>query len=382
MAFTDQDNYGTHVRPRDYGIVLRTRDNDRLFVSPSKLAIAAIMADSPEETRGRIGILAEQSRKDPRDLERFVREGVRRRTKSTRLLDSAAEDVVDVQHLGGGVVAHVDASKGRVPYRVRLFAKGDTYSYVSCSCPDNQWSDVKGVEYEMCKHASAVHEAMQRDIRERVAEDESRTGLSPARRSRIDLIVEPSFTEASIALLAYAGKESMYNISRQLLSRERPGLEEALRQGRASYSVLRQDRPASGDSRYDAALRNFERNMRKHLKDSNFWFESYGLEFPDSDYESVGIRFRRGDKRVVLCFWPDRPPVIVRKTLREFDGGSSEDQHSKSPYSRLGWYSSVDDSTRRFADTNVIVPGFREDGKKIEIAKHLRDVYRGLIGRA
>ena len=54
MANHDYETYGTPVNPRDYGVVIRTPRRERLFISPSRLAIASVMADTPQETPIRI----------------------------------------------------------------------------------------------------------------------------------------------------------------------------------------------------------------------------------------------------------------------------------------------------------------------------------------
>ncbi|MFH1649599.1 MAG: hypothetical protein ABIA93_03550 [Candidatus Woesearchaeota archaeon] len=380
MASKDYETFGTRVIPRDMGIVLQTKADERLFISPSRLALASVMADTPEEVRGRIERLAQNIGEDSDALEARITKGVIRRAGSSRMLTKSPRYLMQVESLGNSIVGHTISKGSKKVYRVSMSASNGELTYVSCRCPDNEWSDVKGVKYELCMHASLLYEALRRDNSSRQSTGENRTGLSPQDRFAVSLPLSLNSDQVASALLAYANRTKLFDISREILDESvtPASLDAVLREGRARIGVMRQDRAEPQNSEYLGSLRRLEESLRSRIRQKGFRFEGYSLEFPESEHETVGIRFERGDQRYVLCLWDDKPPVLVAKSLREYDGGTAVDK-GDSPYRRMVWRDALDHSTRRVSIEQVIVPGFRENGQGTRISQVLRAAYKPLL---
>jgi hypothetical protein len=393
------------IIPRDYGIVLR-RKGTKTFVSPSKFAVGTLLLEKPEAIQRRIADIAQRTDTSIDEVTKALEKGIKRKREGAHILTDNM--LFDARLLGNAITAKIISKSDPEAYHEVRIAKpltyGDTTQYddVQCSCSSGFWDGVKTVQ-EICPHIAALTIALYRDEKSRLSADENTTGLTPSRR-----LPAPSlpfaFQEKSLgwgkrdkALTGmlhqyYTGKKKHVGINKEALASPEiysSWLAKTIQnqQGSATYEVVRQaektidrDSLSTADRELYGASKALEGRAVQMLKKAGFKPAGYCLEFKGTPHEVVAQRFVNGFAVYSLCMRQDMPPFLVRKNLH----GKAQNPitavatRQDSPYTRKGWYESIDDATRRECSEQIIVPGTQKDSQ-INVPIRLQRKYASLM---
>ena len=168
------------ITARDYGIILR-EGPERLFVSPTKYALAIIALETPGKIHSRLRVHAHENGTSYDDLVQKVTKGVVQTHGSKNLLNVSGRNTVsNVRRMGPRITADVKSrTKG-----VNTIFIGTKQVEVECPCPDTFWDKIKNYSIE-CAHVATLDTALALDNRLGSRIEDTITGLAPVDRPEI-----------------------------------------------------------------------------------------------------------------------------------------------------------------------------------------------------
>ncbi|MFW5746093.1 MAG: hypothetical protein ACOCWQ_00915 [Nanoarchaeota archaeon] len=409
MAYNGKIGTG-QIIPRDYGIVLQRPRSQRMFLSPSKYALAAWMVMSPQRRYEAIDRYAQEVGAASRELDIELAQAIQKKEGSDVLVRLAGrEQIRKVSRYRSAVSASVRSKKDAdADYHPHLWAYQEMqpgrppYRGARCDCAESHWATVKPA-IAMCPHAATLETALYIDNVSRSAQDETLTGLFPRDRPRA---ISPPFRLVSgsrsaigrgmVEMLTayYLEGRSHYDINREYThdkSIRSDWLSSMLSSGSddAQFMVMRHGErmldPANlsyEQKRLLGSVNNVQRQVRAMLKKSGFSFDGYAVERVSSDEEVIAHRFRQRDVAYTLCIGENQLPLIIKRHLGD---KVAEEQMLGQQLTARGFgedngepYLSVDPVTCRESMTRTILPGFRHDSE-VRISNVLREAYQSAL---
>src|SRR3989338_2712431 len=338
-----QDSIQTgEILARDYGIILYPQPHRKVFLSPSKYALATIMLETPGQIRQRLREKAERNSLKFEDLVEELATGVKRRFGSKCFLNSHTRKVIRNPALYGATITADIKAKSRGYYHTSIVFPDSPqcgHTQMDCHCKSGYWDGVKRFE-EVCTHLAALETAIAYDNKTRAPMTQNITGLPPRKRPQVVLpftIDEHTITDI-VWDYCVEGKNHA-QINQELLTRAQlysPQLVQVLTHPRswARFGIVRQKERTYEEGNnpepnaYYSAVKSVEAQITKLLTKRGFIREGYAREFTGTPHQVVVQRFRQGHEVYHLCIKEDLPPVLVRRFL---GSRASDFYHSTDP---------------------------------------------------
>jgi hypothetical protein len=398
------------IRPRDYGILVPLGRNNKLFLSPVKYALAALMLETQEQIQQRVESIS--SDESLTTLEERLQRRVKAVNGSKNLLRKSKRQAIQNTRLEARTLKADITSRNKGTYQITLkpffgaFKKNAPnilgYQEADCQCPDHY--ELKSNELvEMCAHLALADSAFYADNVTRKSQSQNLTALRPKNRpaqAKPFLFNNSSIDHITNVLRDfYVGTKQ----GRRILRKNHFELDKEMLEDSALYSqvllqkffqryearfiVVRQHQITKpkedlsyNEQRINASIRNVETQVTRMLKDRGFYTNKYSLEFRGTEHEVVAQRFihPKTSRVISLCIKDDMPPVLVERYLGDRPNDwitQTTDSRQDSPYQRLGQlYESIDDSTRRLGPTKIIIPGTNLDSQ-VKVSQELKEFY-------
>ena len=390
------------ILPRDYGVELRLSQRRKVFFSPLKYAIAKLMLETSDQVKKRLETISQERGTPLDELVEALGKGVKKRHRTKVILNKDRRDILRGTHRYGLDIAARVQSKRRGSKLTKItFGENEELAYLKteCHCEDVYWDGTKRYE-AICTHLAVLEEAIYLDNQTKQPRDDNLTGLLPRERpliqlpfrllsvSRRDEILDPKVTK--MILDYYVEGKNFYEINKNALKDPQIFTSKLVKNLRspwqkARFVVLSQEEkkksnPSPQERVLYGSIKAVERRITGMLRERGFYRDGFGVEFQGTDHEIVGRRFRSGSEVYSICIGEDLPPVIVHKFLGSQPRNifQSHDGRNDHPLLRENEsYESIDDTTRRFALTKVILPG-RNERSEVFVSQNLARLYTQL----
>lgn len=376
------------ILPLDYGIVF-TAAGEPHIRTPTNEARAKFAIATPTEKLSILGATAEHLGIDANILEDLVRQGVQRKHEgSTNVLDKGGRDVIKNARVydGNSITALVGSQEGKAFYPASFTVRDGLQSMPLVATPGKVYGSTKGtaVRNLFTAHVAALSRALAHD--QHLPQHQTITDLPPRERTRVHTRLP--FPElgnpvvlGEIIAHYYGLLENSYTTSTDFIDTH--GIGErgiaSVHEGKARFAPIRYDsRRIRVDLVRDIDQRRHA-STRAMIRDLKTWAEAKGFgrapgtgyvrEFPQTPFETIGALYRKGDLTMSIVGGmhhktPDgtkgyMPPVVVFRRLTN-EHGEHHENTTFQPFSREtveNAYQSIDDATRRVAETRVLVPG-------------------------
>jgi len=378
------------IIPRDYGIIIE-RENKKLFITPMNHIIGELILATPQEISQKLAKKAGQLKIRPNTLKKELAEAVKKREGTDNILRyggrKALHWVRNYNTIAGKVISKSRPEICGVQISYLENAKPGELNYASIGSdnPNEFWAKVKSKNRNleiMIDQAAALDLAIHKDNKQRKSAKNNLTRLFPRQRPETAMpfnIADP----LEIIIEYYIEGRKRFELNKELLAKTENYTPELLQTfqnhpDNVYFSVIRQAekevQKTHPDRQYFGAVKALEKRIIQELKSKIFVWDQYGLEFRETQNETVSKRYRKGDQVYSICTQAGQPPLIVHKKLGEKAKNwiTAKEARTDNPYKRTEIYTSTDDTTRRQAWTQIITPG---KGNNIFVPEILKKEY-------